>query len=263
MFLVPVGLYTGGLMGICQVIRTVLVDYLHICVGSIDVAGIIYYIINIPIFLYAFPRMEKLFFVKTFVSVTAITVFMSVIPQKCILDDVLSSSIVGAVISGAGIGFVLRMSGSGGGMDIVGMLMSKSSKNMSVGKANLAVNLALYGVCLFLFDIRIVIYSMLYAVLYSFVMDKVHVQNINVEVKIITKADTSGMEQEIFSLLGRGITEWRSIGAYTSEDSRVLYVLLSKYEIAQLRSIVHKYDPSAFIVINEGIRVDGNYLKKL
>ena len=98
---------------------------------------------------------------------------------------------------------------------------------------------------------------------YSFVMDRVHVQNINVEVKIITKIDTKDMNQEIFTTLGRGITEWRSVGAYTDEDSTMLYILVSKYEISKLKGIVHKYDPHAFIIVNEGIHVEGNYLKKL
>ena len=43
----------------------------------------------------------------------------------------------------------------------------------------------------------------------------------------------------------------------------MLYVTLSKYEVGRLKAIVHKHDPHAFIVINEGVSVDGNFLKKL
>ncbi len=39
--------------------------------------------------------------------------------------------------------------------------------------------------------------------------------------------------------------------------------MMSKYEVHQLKNIVHKYDPQAFIVVNEGVHVEGNYLKKL
>lgn len=262
LFLVPAGLYTGGLMGICQLIRTILVDYMHLPI-KFDIAGVIFYIINVPIFIYAFPRIEKLFFLKTLVAVSVITIATSVIPREVIMDDVLAAAVIGAVISGAGAGIVLMMSGSGGGMDVVGMLASKQNGEMSVGKVNLLVNAVLYGVCLFLFNVPIVIYSVIYAVVYSFVMDRVHVQNINVEVKIITKIDTKDMNQEIFTTLGRGITEWRSVGAYTDEDSTMLYILVSKYEISKLKGIVHKYDPRAFIIVNEGIHVEGNYLKKL
>lgn len=262
LFLVPAGLYTGGLMGICQLIRTVLVDYMHLPI-RFDIAGVIFYIINVPVFIYAFPRIEKLFFLKTLIAVTAITVATSIIPCEVIMEDTLAAAVIGAVVSGAGAGIVLRMSGSCGGMDVVGMLATQKNGEMSVGKVNLFVNVILYGVCLFLFNVPIVIYSVIFAVVYSFVLDRVHVQNINVEVKVITKINPDEMNQEIFTTLGRGITEWRSVGAYTDEDSTMLYILVSKYEISKLKGIVHKYDPHAFIIVNEGIHVEGNYLKKL
>ena len=63
--------------------------------------------------------------------------------------------------------------------------------------------------------------------------------------------------------LGRGITKWDSKGAYTEDGSEVLYIILSKYEINQLKRIVHKFDKDAFIVANEGVHVEGNYLRKL
>lgn len=263
LFLVPVGLYTGGLMGICQVIRTILVDYLNLPVGNIDIAGIIYYIINIPIFLVAMKKMGKRFLAKTLATVTAMTVFMSVIPAELIIEDMMASSVVGGIISGVGIGITLRMASSGGGMDIVGVLLVRWRKDFSVGKVNLLVNMLLYGACLFMFDIEIVIYSVIYAAVYSIAMDKVHVQNINVAVNIITKVDTKAMEREIFEELGRGVTRWQAVGAYTEEKEEMLYIMLSKYEINRLKAIVHKYDTKAFIVQHEGVRIDGNYLKKL
>lgn len=263
LFLVPVGLYTGGLVGICQVIRTILVEYMNLPVGNIDIAGIIYYIVNIPIFLVAMKKMGKRFLAKTLVTVTVMTIFMSVIPAKLIIEDMMASSVVGGIIAGVGIGITLRMASSGGGMDIVGVLLVRWRKDFSVGKVNLLVNILLYGACLFMFDIEIVIYSVIFASVYSVAMDKVHAQNINMAVNIITKVDTKAMEQEIFEELGRGVTKWQAIGAYTEEKEHVLYIMLSKYEINRLKAIVRKYDSRAFIVQNEGVRIDGNYLKKL
>lgn len=263
LFVVPAGLYTGGVMGICQVIRTLLIDYFHLSFGSLDIAGIIYYLINIPIFILAFARMGKRFFVKTLVTVTAMSGFIAIIPTAPVVEDVMAAAVVGAIISGAGVGIVLRMGSSGGGMDVVGVLLTLWKKDFSVGKVNLLVNVLLYGSCLFLFDIEIVVYSLIYAAVYSVAMDKVHIQNINVEVNIITKADTKALEQEVFRELGRGITKWTTMGAYTDEQSQILYIMLSKYEVNRLKAMVHKYDPNAFIVVNEGVSVDGNYLKKL
>ena len=262
MFIVPFNLYSGGIVGIAQLIRTLLADYIHLDFGSKDVAGIIFYAINVPILLYAFPRLEKLFFLKTIVAVTSLTLAMSFIPTTMVVNDCLASTIVGAFISGAGIGLVLRNSGSTGGMDVIGMLISKAHGNISVGRVNLTVNLVLYAICLFLFDVQIVVYSVIFAVVHAFAIDRFHSQNINVEAKIITKVDPSLIENVVFTEMGRGVTELQSVGAYTQESEHILYILISKYEVHQLRNIVRKYDKKAFIVFNEGVWVEGNYLKK-
>ena len=91
LFIVPHNLYSGGIVGISQLIRTVLADYIHIDFGSRDVAGIIFYILNIPILIYAFPRLEKLFFLKTLVAVTALMLAMSLVPTTRIVDEPLAS----------------------------------------------------------------------------------------------------------------------------------------------------------------------------
>lgn len=263
LFVVPTGLYTGGLMGICQVIRTLLAELLHLEFQNFDIAGIIYYIINIPIFVVAFTRMGRKFFGKTLITVTAITVFMSALQPVVIVEDAMAACVVGGIISGAGVGIILRMGSSGGGMDVVGVLLTKWRNDFSVGKVSLLVNLVLYGTCFFLFDVEVVVYSIIYAAVYSVAVDKMHTQNINVEVNVITKADTTTLEKEVFQELGRGITKWSALGAYTYDRSHVLYIMLSKYEVNHLKTIVHKHDPHAFIVVNEGVSVDGNYLKKL
>lgn len=266
LFIVPVGLYSGGLMGTAQVIRTLLVSYLHLPLGNFDIAGLIYYAVNIPILLLAMKNIGKQFLAKTLICVTAVTFFLSVIPipaQPLLPDDVLASSVIGGIICGFGMGTALRMGGSLGGTDIIGMLLIRWKKDMSVGKLNLFVNGALYGVCLFLFDVSTVIYSLIYAAVSSFSVDREHSQNINVQVQIITKKDNREMEEEIFRELNRGITRLDSTGAYTNEKSNILFILISKYEVAQLRAIVLKHDPQAFIVMNEGVTVVGHYIKKL
>lgn len=263
LFIVPAKLYTSGLLGICQLIRTLLVDYMHLPFHEFDIAGIIYYLINIPILLLAMMKVGKKFLFKTVVAVTSMTIFLAFIPIVPVVQDRITACVVGGILSGAGVGITLRMGSTLGGVDVLGIMITRWKKDFSVGKMNLLVNGILYGVCLFLFNIEIVIYSLIFAAVYSLSMDKVHIQNINVEAKIITKIDTVDIEREVFEEMGRGLTKWVSQGAYTGEESQVLFVLLSKYEVNQLKTIVHKYDPNAFVVINEGVYVDGNFLKKL
>ncbi len=266
LFIVPAGLYSGGVMGAAQVVRTLLISYLHLPLHNFDIAGLIYYAVNIPILLLAMRDIGKPFLVKTLICVTATTLFLSAIPipeEMLLPNDILANSVIGGLACGYGTGVALRMGGSLGGTDIIGMLLVKKKKDFSVGRLGLYVNAVLYSVCLFLFDVSTVIYSLIYAAINSIAIDHQHSQNINVQVQIITKRDNRELEQEIFRELNRGITRLDTTGAYTNEHSNMLFILISKYEVAKLKHIVLKYDPQAFIVMNEGVNVVGNYLKKL
>jgi uncharacterized membrane-anchored protein YitT (DUF2179 family) len=266
LFIIPVGLFSGGIMGTSQIIRTLLVDYLHLPIYNFDIAGIIYFIINIPLFFIAYRTIGKLFFIKTMICMISMTTFLTLIPiptHLILTDDIITSCLIGGIIGGVGSGLSLMMGGSGGGMDIVGLYFIKRKGNVSIGKISLAVNFFVYGICFFLFDVTIAIYSIIFAAVSSVAMDKVHSQNINVEVIVITRKDLSAFQTDVMNQMGRGITKWNTTGAYTKEGSEILYIVLSKYEVNHLKRLVHKYDSNAFIVVKEGVWVDGNYTKKL
>ena len=57
-FLVPLHLYSGGAMGLSQLIRTIIVDSLKLNI-NFDIAGLLYYLINIPLLVIAFKKIIK------------------------------------------------------------------------------------------------------------------------------------------------------------------------------------------------------------
>lgn len=266
LFLRPLHLYSGGIMGFCQLFDTVLRDYLGLPLGSLDVAGVAYYLLNLPGLIVAFFLMQRRFVVKSLLTVTAITLMLTVIPipKEPILDEMIANCLVSGLMAGAGVGLVLRMGSCDGGMDLLGMILIQTKGRFSVGKVNIAANCVLYGVCLVLFDIPTVIYSLIYSVICSLVCDRVHTQNINVQALIVTKMqDVEPLEIEIMGQMKRGLTCWNAYGGYTGQEKTILMAVISKYEIAQLRSIVHQFDPEAFVMMDEGVSVDGYFLKKL
>lgn len=266
LFIVPASLYSGGVMGFSQLIRTILTAAFPGRFESFDIAGLVYYAINIPLLLLAIRSIGKRFLVKTLLCVTTVTVLLSVIPipaQPILPDDKLAGCVIGGILCGIGIGIALKNGGSTGGMDIAGMMLVKKWRDFKVGRVNMITNIILYTSCLFLFDVQTVIYSLIYAFVSSFAIDKMHSQTINVEVRVITKAKNEAMEQEIITEMDRGVTRWEAIGAYTEEPVHVLFILASKYELGQVKSIIHKHDPKAFVMINEGVQVVGNYKTRI
>lgn len=266
LFLVPCGLYTGGLMGVSQLLRTLVVDVLGISMGSFDFAGIILYLFNIPIYLIAWKIIGKRFFFSSLICTTLMTVLLSLIPipaAPLLAEDTLATCIVGGYLSGYGIGLVLQAGTSGGGSEMVGLMIIQKKGDFSVGKINLGINLVVYLCCLFFFNLQVVVYSVIAAVASSLAIDRTHTQNIDVEVRIISKQFNQQMKEEIMGSMHRGITVIPANGAYTGQPEEILYMLVSKYEVSQLYHIVSRYDPEAFFVTNEKASVHGNYLKKL
>lgn len=265
LFIVPLNLYNGGLLGLCQIIRTLMQEYLHISFGAYDVAGIFYFIINIPILLFAYKTLGRSFVLKTLICTASYSLFYSLIPipPTPIVEDYLTACLLGGILAGVGSGIVLTCGGSGGGLDIVGLCLSKRGSAFTVGKFSLSFNAFLYATCLILFSPAVAIYSVIYNFFTAMVLDRVHQQNVSVQALIFTREDQEALARFIIEKLGRSVTYWNGVGAYTGEGVHVLCVCLSKFEIEELLHAVHTMDPHAFVTAQEGTRIYGNFTRKV
>ena len=105
-FIVPHGLYTGGIMGICQLFRSFLNQQLGLSFGGYDIAGILYFAVNIPILIYAFRVLGMGLVVRALICTGAYSLFYSIIPIPLhpVLEDTLTSCLIGGIVSGVGSG---------------------------------------------------------------------------------------------------------------------------------------------------------------
>lgn len=261
LFLTPLQLFSGGGVGLAQLITLFLEQFVN--VGSINLYGIVYMLINIPLLFLAFSQIGKQFFIKTLIGSGAISLFITLIPslQVPMVDDYLTSVWIGGIACGAGVGIILIAGGSGGGVDVVAMWAAKKFRNASVGKISLYFNVLLYAVMFFMFDAETVIYSLIYTVIFTLVLDKTHYQNINVRVMIFTKKD--GIDKAINEQTRRGVTKWDGCGAYTKESTQILVSCINKYEVTEMMDIVHGIDPQAFVIVDENVTVSGNFEKRI
>lgn len=263
LFITPAHLYSNGVMGVSQILNTVIVDKLHAPVSN--VTSLFYLLLNLPLFILAFKSIGRQFLLKTGLHVLATSFFVGVIPIPAvpILEERLANAIIGGIFCGAGAGITLQAGGSTGGLDILGVYMVKKSENFSVGKLSMMINGAIYAVCIVLFDVSVAIYSIIYAVFNSMIADRGFTQSINVEAMIFTKTDGQAISDRIIEEFHRSATIWKGVGGYTDEGTVIIYAVLSKYEAALMRRLIKEIDPHAFIVLNEGCRIDGNFQRHL
>lgn len=246
LFILPLNLYNSGFMGVAQLIRTFIMETFHLSFGQTDITGIIFFIINLPICFLAYKKVGKSFFMGSMVVIVIQSMSQTLIPVPAqpIISDYLTACIVGGVIAGGGTGLVLLGGHSGGGQEMLGMYLTREFPRVSVGTIGLILNLFVYSICLFLFDVEIVVYSLIYAVVFAIVCDKVHMQNININVLVFTKK--TGVDTVVMEKTGRGVTKWEGVGAYTDEKTYILSIMISKYEIDQVKALILSKDPKAF-----------------
>lgn len=265
LFVVPQQLYSSGLLGLCQVIRTLLDTKLGVRFDNFDLAGTLYLLANLPLLLLAYKVMGRTFVAKLALCTVSNSLFLSIIPIPAapIIPDMLTSCLVGGILAGFSNGLVLTCGASCGGLDILGLYLSKKTKAFTVGRFSLAFNAVLYTLCMVLFSAPTAIYSAIYTVFNALFVDRVHQQNITTQVLIVTKLRDLEPFWELGRKMDRGITYWSGHGAYTGDEVQILCICLSKYEIEPLQQEVQKIDPHAFFMLQEGVHTMGNFKRHL
>ena len=261
-FVVPLGLYTGGLLGAAQLLRTLAQEVLGL--QGFDFSGLLYLLMNIPIFLLAYRSLGPLFFRKALICTVANTVFLSALPVLPTppVADTLTACLMGGGLSGLGAGVMLTCGCSSGGLEILGLHLARRGNGLSLGQFNLLFNTLLYLLCGLLLSVDVMIYSILCTLFTTLVLDRAYQQSITVQALIFTKLPAEAITRRILAALHRGLTCWEGWGAYTGQRVHVLCVCLTKAEIADLRSALAALDPDAFLILQEGVRVGGSFARR-
>ena len=257
MLVIPAGLYIGNLTGIAKIILELLQ---RVVPGIGSLTGVILLGLNLPLLLISYKAVNHKFMLKTIISIVVMTIAMSLIPIRPLipeLDDLLTVCLVGGTLAGFGAGLCLRAGGSSGGTDILGVYISMKHNNFSVGRVGLLISLIVYGYALFANPPLIMVYSVIFTLIYAFMMDRTHYQNVKINVMVITR------KREILPFITqeikRGATYWDGKGAYTDTDFVVINTVVSKYELIRLRRGVLDMDPKAFFIENNAVNVTGYF----
>ena len=259
-FVVPNNLYTGGVLGLSQLIRSIIIDVFNIKT-TFDFSGVIYYVINIPLLILAYRGLGKTFFFRTIFSVSIQTVMLSFLPNILVVDDILTNVFVGGIVGGVGVGMILSSGASTGGTDIIGLMLAKKNNNYSVGKLGLFINVFIYLIAGFRYGVEIMIYSIIYSAVDNLMVDKLHEQNICSTAFIFCKENPKQINDFIKNELNRDFTYWYAYGGYDDSRTYIIYTALTKYELIKLERNMKKFNIKTFMIKSEGIGIRGEFKK--
>jgi len=255
--ILPFGLYIGNLTGIARIILELLQSVIP---GLQDATGLILLALNLPLLIIAFSSINRKFFFKTLATVITVSLVLIFVPIIAIipgLDDLLTLAVLGGIICGFGVGLSLRAGGSSGGVDILGVLISLRKPDFGVGRVSLFISMIVYAYALFTSPPVILVYSVIFTLIYSLIVDKVHYQNVKISVMVISK--NKDILQYIIDETHRSATSWQGQGAYSGSDFLVINTVVSKYELLRLRRGIIELDPQVFIIENNAVNVTGYF----
>lgn len=259
LFLVPLHIYSAGFLGIAQLLRDLLV-YLLPWRIPFDIAGILNLFLNSFMILLAVQMLAKDFALHTAIVILFQSVFLSVIPVPStpLVEDVFISLLTGSILCAYGTKLFFKGRGSGGGIDIIGLYLTKTGKG-SVGGIYLIVNTVVYMICFIIYDSQVALYSIVHSCILSFIVDRIHEDNAESAALIIT--EDRSLKLQLLSEVGRGVTAWDGSGVYSGRKKEIMMVAITKGQYSDLKKRVYDRDEQAFVIFFDHVRVSGYFPK--
>jgi uncharacterized membrane-anchored protein YitT (DUF2179 family) len=245
LFLVPADLVSGGVSGISQIINY----YTGWPIGVMVFLG------NIPLFALGWRFLGgRRFAMRTAYAIVAYSTLVELIPRlpffppNGLTDDLVINALYGAVIAGVGYGLVYRGNGTSGGSDILARILTHW-RSIPMTQSYLMVDSLVILAAGFVFGWKEALYSIVVLYVSGLVVDTTMEGGSTVRTAMIITSQPDIVSEKILVDMERGVTMLEGTGAYTGEGRPVLYCVVSRSEIQQLKSIVHEADPKAFMVI--------------
>lgn len=261
MFLQPLHIYSGGFLGVSQLLRNFLQDTMHIDVGF-DISGYLNLGMNAFLVVFAYRAISKAFALKTCLTLIVQGVCLSLIPisKDPVVPDVFIGLCLGSFLVAVGTILVFDGGGSGAGLDIIGVALNRRNVS-SISQVYLLFNSMVYLICLIAYNAQTAIYSLIHAVLLSKLMELLHKSNIEIQVTIIS--DNHAMGKLLMETVERGVTSFSGTGEYTGNENRVYLVVLTKDRLRDLKKLIKAQSGNNFMIVSDTIEVMGHFSKKI
>ena len=256
---IPFHFYEGGATGI-----TLITYYLFkIPVSVMNLA------INIPLFFLAWKLLGLRSLYLSLIGTFSVSIWMAIfelIPGSHHLQtavftaldgDILLTCIGSGVILGTGLGIIFNAGGTTGGTDIVARIFNKYT-TLSMGRLMLIVDAIVLTTVLIVFkDFRIAAYTLLFILIDTVVIDIVGEGGFAGKGFLVVTSKPDEIAKQITTDLGRGVTFVNGMGYYSQQEMKIVYCVVSRNEMKQMKDIINKIDPFAFITITEAHEILG------
>jgi uncharacterized membrane-anchored protein YitT (DUF2179 family) len=245
--LIPNQFLAGGVSGLSL--------FVHYIFPFMSV-GVNNFLLNIPLFVVGWLFVGRRFFFYSLAGMTIFSAALLIHVPAFPIHDPLLKALTAGIISGVGSGVILKSLGSGGGLDILSVILLKRF-SMRIGTTVMVFNCALMVASLFRFSLDIVLYTLIYLFVTTQLVNLV-VTGLNQRKAVMVVSPAwQAIAREIMETMQRGVTLVNGEGGYTGHPLRIIYSVVTFQELSRFKEMVRQHDPKAFLVVTETLEVMG------
>lgn len=250
LFLEPNALNAGGLTGLAQILVQVL------GVGS---SGLFVALMNLPLFICGGMKVGKKFLLGSLIGTASMTGFMELFQILPVPEtEPLLGAAYGGVLCGLGLGMVFASGASTGGSDIIVRLLKRKWPDVPIGTITICFDLTVAALTgLAFWNVSSALYSGVAIFVTGQVIDAVVYRFDYSKVALIISREHEAIARRINTDLDRGATYLQGEGTYSRQERKVIFTVVRKQQLAELKRLVVEIDPDAFIVVQEAHQVLG------
>ena len=250
-FLVPNNIIDGGIIGI-----SIMVSY----ITKIKLS-VLTFVLNIPFLILGYKQLGKSFLIKAAYAMIVLSLLLEELkPVPELTNDVLLATVFGGLLLGIGVGFVIKFGACLDGTEVVAILINKKT-SFSVGQVVMFLNFFIYSTAGFLFGWDRALYSILTYFITFKIIDMVSEGFEQAKAAMIITNHGEEIANSIYKHLGRTVTMLEGEGLISGKKV-VLYAVVTRIEIPELKRIVASEDYSAFVTITDVNEIVGKHIKK-
>lgn len=251
-FLIPNNIIDGGIVGV-SIITSYLTDL---------PLGIFTTLFNIPFLFMGYKNIGKSFVVSSVFAIISLAFWTSIFhPIQKFTGDVLLATVFGGVIVGVGVGLIIRYGGSLDGTEMVAIVLNRKSM-FSVGQIVMFFNLFILSSAGLVFGWDKAMYSLI-AYFIAFKTIDVTIEGLDeAKAAIIISDNADEIADAITCRLGRGVTYLEGCGGYSKQEKKILYSVITRIEVAKLKTIILDKDINAFVTVTDVSDMMGGKHKK-
>lgn len=223
--------------------------------------GIWYFLINTPLLFLGWIFLSRRFFLYSLYGVATLTLFSELLTLNFNIHDQLYAAIAGGAICGIGAGLTLRSRGSGGGLDVVAIILNQKF-NFGVGKLFMSYNVILFTVVLSQYQPDIVIASIILTFISSLTLEQILALFNQRKIVYILSERYREIVKTVTADLGQGATLLQGRGAYSGQPKQMLMTITNNLRLKRLEDKVFAIDPDALFIVENSFNVIGSNFGK-